>query len=37
MLEGRAPAVCGDLSSFAVPSSTFYAYTCYSRGVLPAY
>jgi len=36
-LEGRAPMVRGGLSPSAVPSLTFYAYTCYSRSALPAH
>jgi len=36
-LEGRAPAVCGGLSSFAVLSSIFFAYACHPRGALPTY
>jgi len=36
-LEGRASAVCGGLSPSAVPSSTFSAYACHPRGVLPAH
>jgi hypothetical protein len=36
-LEGRAPIVCGGLFLSTVPSSTLYAYTCYSHSILPVH
>jgi len=35
-LEGRAPAICGGLSSSTVPNSTFNAYTYHLHDALLA-